>query len=88
MYVKPAPALRVRDPDLRDFLPDEGRVVPDSAYWRRRLRDGDVLPVVAETPDAPAVPEAPETPEDTEAQTTRRASSANRTRESKPADAA
>ncbi|MEX3690820.1 DUF2635 domain-containing protein [Paraburkholderia sp. BR14263] len=45
MHVKPAAGLKVRDPDLRDFLPDEGRVVPDSQYWLRRLRDGDVVPV-------------------------------------------
>lgn len=49
MYVKPAPreiegrALVVRDPDLLDFLPTEGREVPDSDYWHRRLRDGDVV---------------------------------------------
>ncbi len=78
MYVKPAPnplagekgqpvLLRVRDPDLGDFLPDTGRQVPDSSYWTRRLRDRDVVtatPVLAQ-PDtvpvkAPAVdPAAP-----------------------------
>jgi len=43
MYVKPAAGLKIRDPDLHDFLPEEGREVPDSGYWQRRLRDGDVL---------------------------------------------
>ena len=43
MIVKPAAGLKVRDPDLKDLLPEEGRNVPDSTYWRRRLRDGDVL---------------------------------------------
>lgn len=47
MYVKPNPALTIRDPDLRDYLPEEGREVPDTHYWRRRLRDGDVVSVSA-----------------------------------------
>lgn len=42
MYVKPSPGLKVRDPDLKDLLPEEGRLVPDSMYWHRRLRDQDV----------------------------------------------
>lgn len=46
MYVKPAPGLLVRDCDLLDQLPPEGRDVPDSEYWRRRLADGDVILVV------------------------------------------
>lgn len=36
------PRLKVRDPDLGGHLPDEGREVPPSEYWTRRLRDGDV----------------------------------------------
>ncbi|MDA8092348.1 MAG: DUF2635 domain-containing protein [Betaproteobacteria bacterium] len=43
MYVKPAPGLRIVDPILRDFLPEEGRPVTPSGYWRRMLRDGDVI---------------------------------------------
>lgn len=43
MHIKPAPGLTIRDPDLRDHLPPEGRDVPESDYWHRRLRDGDVL---------------------------------------------
>jgi Protein of unknown function (DUF2635) len=35
--------LRVRDPELRDLIPDEGREVNESPYWTRRLRDGDVI---------------------------------------------
>ena len=30
------------DPDMQDMLPEQGRNVPDSLYWARRLRDGDV----------------------------------------------
>jgi hypothetical protein len=43
MFVKPAPGLVIRDPDLKDFLPEEGRNVPDSDYWYRRVRDNDVV---------------------------------------------
>ncbi|MEO6920533.1 MAG: DUF2635 domain-containing protein [Collimonas sp.] len=43
MYVIPAPGLRIRDPDLLDHLPAEGRDVPESGYWHRRLLDGDVV---------------------------------------------
>lgn len=43
MKVFPAPGLKIRDPDLKDLLPEEGREVPDSGYWQRRLRDGDVV---------------------------------------------
>jgi hypothetical protein len=50
MRVKPAPDIKVRDPDLHGFLPDSGRVVPESGYWRRRLRDGDVIAVQEATP--------------------------------------
>ncbi|TAM50227.1 MAG: DUF2635 domain-containing protein [Paraburkholderia sp.] len=53
MLVKPAPGLKIRDPELKDLIPDEGReVAADDLYWHRRLRDGDV--VLVETSDAPA----------------------------------
>lgn len=32
----------VPDPEAGDLLPAEGREVPDNAWWRRRLADGDV----------------------------------------------
>lgn len=47
MYVKPAPGLTIRDPDLLDYLPQDGRDVLDSDYWHRRVRDGDVVPASA-----------------------------------------
>ena len=56
MYVKPAPGLRIVDPVLRDFLPEDGRLVTPSDYWHRRLRDHDVVIV----PQAPATDAAPE----------------------------
>ena len=43
MFVKAAPGLVIRDPDLKDLLPPEGRDVPDSLYWNRLLRDTDVV---------------------------------------------
>lgn len=43
MYVIPAPGLSIRDPDLKDLLPESGRTVPDTDYWLRRVRDKDVF---------------------------------------------
>lgn len=42
MYVYPKSGLKIRDADLKDHLPAEGREVPDNGFWNRRLRDGDV----------------------------------------------
>ncbi|MBB4863350.1 hypothetical protein HNP46_002197 [Pseudomonas nitritireducens] len=42
MRVYPSPGLLVRDPVKKDFLPEEGRDVPDDDhYWLRRLSCGD-----------------------------------------------
>lgn len=42
MRVYPSPGLLVRDPVKRDFLPEDGRDVPDDDYyWLRRLNCGD-----------------------------------------------
>jgi ferric-dicitrate binding protein FerR (iron transport regulator) len=43
MKVKPAEGRAVRDERTMQLLPPEGRDVPNSAYWQRRLRDGDVV---------------------------------------------
>lgn len=50
MFVKPNPdkkvngkALEVYDPTRREFLPPEGRDVPRSSYWMRRIQTGDVI---------------------------------------------
>lgn len=40
--VVPAPGRAVPDPEAGDLLPLEGREVADSAWWRRRLTDGDI----------------------------------------------
>jgi hypothetical protein len=35
----------VRCPVRGEALPKEGADVPDNTFWRRRLKDGDVIPV-------------------------------------------
>lgn len=53
-YVIPAPGRLVRDPLNQTILPPEGAYKPFSGkgfaknYWRRRLRDGDII--IAEPP--------------------------------------
>jgi hypothetical protein len=42
-FVKPREGYKIPDPQLRDFLPVDGRVVPFDVYWARLLRDGDVV---------------------------------------------
>lgn len=46
MFVIPAEGLLVPHPEAPRggprHLPPEGAEVPDTAYWRRRLGDGDV----------------------------------------------
>lgn len=49
MFVKPAPGRVVRDPVKGTFLPESGAEVPDDIFWRRRLKDGDVVKPI---PDA------------------------------------
>lgn len=44
--LKPRDGLQVRRPDGRVLTP-AGETVPDSPYWRRRLRDGDVVKTTA-----------------------------------------
>ena len=40
--VLPVSGRAVPDPEAGDLLPAEGREVPDNAWWRRRLADGDI----------------------------------------------
>ena len=53
MFVKPADGLKVRDEASGQHLPPEGKEVPETTYWLRRLRSGDVVridpPVLSET---------------------------------------
>jgi hypothetical protein len=49
MKVKPAtPGSIIRDPHTKRPVPDEGDDVPETSFWIRRLRDGDV--VIVEPP--------------------------------------
>ncbi|MBQ9236116.1 MAG: DUF2635 domain-containing protein [Alphaproteobacteria bacterium] len=55
MRVKPNPnrkvddkALQVFDPVHCDYLPEEGREVPNNAYWMRRLQVQDVVEATAD----------------------------------------
>jgi hypothetical protein len=42
--IKPSVAgLVVRDPKTGDRLPDEGKKVSLTSYWRRRIKDGSVI---------------------------------------------
>ena len=51
MRVKPAaPGLVIRDPVSHQALPAEGGKVADSTFWRRRLAQGDVVPVEEPAP--------------------------------------
>ncbi len=43
MWLKPVEGRTVPDPERGDDLPAEGRDVRPSAYWARRLADGDVI---------------------------------------------
>lgn len=42
MRVMPVVGRTVRDPNSMQLLPDGGRDVPETSYWYRRIRDGDV----------------------------------------------
>ncbi|MQT96571.1 DUF2635 domain-containing protein [Pseudomonas helleri] len=53
LHVKPAEGRAAPDPDNNyALLPAEGGLVPDNAYWQRRLKDQDVIMI--EAPDEPA----------------------------------
>lgn len=41
LRIAPVAGRVVRDPDLHDLITGP-RTVPDSPFWRRRVRDGDV----------------------------------------------
>ena len=47
LCIKPRDGLTVRDPRTAKPLPDYGKEVPAVSYWRRRLKDGDVVVTTA-----------------------------------------
>ena len=72
MRVKPNPnknvgkeKLKVFDPVRREFLPENGRDVPRTAYWLRRLKVGDVI---LDDGNAPKEAEAPKAKPDNKGQ--------------------
>lgn len=53
MFIKPAvPGSLVRDPVSMLPLSDGGEWKPESPFWLRRLRDGDVVSIEPEKPVA------------------------------------
>jgi hypothetical protein len=49
MVLKPTvPGVTVRDPSTGKALPDEGRAVVMTTFWRRRLKDGSVVEALPE----------------------------------------
>jgi hypothetical protein len=55
MMVKVAPGRAVRDPTTKMLMKEgDTRDVPENMFWRRRLRDGDVV-----TTDPPKSAPAP-----------------------------
>ena len=49
MFVKPAPGRAVRDPETGLSIPEGGVRVEKTQYWLRRLKDGDVEKIHAES---------------------------------------
>lgn len=49
MFVKPSSKkVKVFDPATKLHLKEEGKEVPKSNYWLRRLRDGDIVEIKKE----------------------------------------
>lgn len=56
IYVKPAEGRAAPDPEKGyQLLPKEGGLVPNNAYWQRRLKDEDVIKI--EAPEEASAPE-------------------------------
>lgn len=56
MKVKPKTGLAVYDPETSQALPPEGATVPDNAFWRRKVRAGDVVLIDEPTGREPVTP--------------------------------
>ncbi len=56
IYVKPAEGRAAPDPEKGyQLLPAAGGLVPNNAYWQRRLKDEDVIKT--EAPEEASAPE-------------------------------
>ena len=42
--------LKIRMPDSGDYLPEDGAEVVLTGFWRRRIKDGDVIEVTDHKP--------------------------------------
>lgn len=49
-FLRPAPGIRVADPLTGQYLPEGGALMPRSAFWLRRVADGDVVEVQKPAP--------------------------------------
>jgi hypothetical protein len=59
IYVKPGAGLKVRNPQkLNEHLPTEGDWVARDSFFRRRLKDGDVVEATAPRPPRAPKPAA------------------------------
>jgi hypothetical protein len=60
IYVKPGAGLKVRNPqDLNKHLPEGGAWVVKDSFFRRRLKDGDVVEAPAPRPQRAPKPAGP-----------------------------
>lgn len=45
VFLKPQSGMKIRMPETNGHLPDEGMELELTHYWRRRIKDGDVVKV-------------------------------------------
>jgi len=43
VFIRPTKGLKVRDPDLLDILPEQGREVALTMFWQQRINHKDVV---------------------------------------------
>ena len=51
MFLKPAKDMLVRTEDSDRYISSEGEDLPNSAYYRRRMKDGDLVDAKKPTPN-------------------------------------
>lgn len=65
IYVVPLAGRKIRDPQTQREVPEDGMIVTDTNFWRRRQRDGDIVisdpPLVRNPPVTTAAPAVEET---------------------------
>lgn len=86
MKLKPASGRAVRDPVKGKLLPESGATVTLNAFWRRRLRDGDVVEVTDAETSAATTTESTATTTESTATTATATDSAATTTTSDTAD--